>query len=397
MKISHTQIDRTEADLRREFAGSMFVIAAGHFDFFGGAERQAILLARELIERYDCRVQFLGWGGDGVLADHARRIGATPVVFPLDINQRGWRQKKDLLRLAYFIRTRLQPDYLLPFVGIHCKIVGAIWKLTGARFCWWNQRDEGRRIQGTRTEFRLLNSLPGVVSNSFEGRDFLVQKFKLPRERVRVINNGIELPKCPDGGRWRTQLKLSENDLLFSMIANLTQFKDHATLLKAFATVRGNEFGSRCHLVLAGRHDDTAQALKALAFDLGLSGSVHMPGAITDTDHLLEASDLVVHSSVMEGCPNAVLEAMAHGRCVLGTNISGIRQALGEDDEQFLVAPRNHECLAQQMLRLGKSPAQRRLAGMRNQERIRTHFSIDRMCREVLETVSEFRLGTSKH
>ena len=395
MKIVDSQIDRAEADLRREFAGSMFVIAAGHFDFFGGAERQAILLARELIQRYDCRVHFLGWGGDGVLADHARSIGAVPVVFPLDISQRGWRQKKDLLRLAYFIRTRLRPDYLLPFVGIHCKIVGSIWKLTGARFCWWNQRDEGRRIYGTRTEFRLLNSLPSIVSNSFEGRDFLVQKFKLPSERVRVINNGVELPSVSDGGRWRAQLKLSENDLLFSMIANLTHFKDHVTLLKAFATVRENEFGSRCRLVLAGRHDDTAQALKALAFDLGLSGSVYMPGAIADTDQLLEASDVVVHSSVMEGCPNAVLEAMAHGRCVLGTDISGIRQALGEDSEEFLVAPGNHESLAQQMLRLGKSPEQRRLAGMRNRERIRTNFSIERMCREVLATVSACRLGTS--
>ncbi len=122
-----------------------FLIIAGHFDYFGGAERQAILLAQELIQSHNAHVQFLGWGGNGVFADHVRSVGATPVVFPFDISQRGIAQKVRLLRLAAFIRKTLRPDYLLPFVGVHCKIIG-IWKLTGAKFCWWNQRDEGRGI-----------------------------------------------------------------------------------------------------------------------------------------------------------------------------------------------------------------------------------------------------------
>ncbi len=276
-------------------------------------------------------------GGNGVFADHVRSVGATPVVFPFDISQRGIAQKVRLLRLAAFIRKTLRPDYLLPFVGVHCKIIGSIWKLTGAKFCWWNQRDEGRGIHGTALERRLLKSLPAVVSNSWEGRDFLIEKFQLPVGRVRVINNGIELPSPRDRMAARATLGLQSSDLMILMMANLTAFKDHETLLRAFSILNESPGLQNARLFFVGRQDEMTLPLKALAFDLGLSNCVRMPGATSDVDNVYSAADFVVHSSTKEGCPNGVLEAMAHGLCVLGTDIPGMHQALGSSAaEKFL-------------------------------------------------------------
>jgi len=384
----------SETDLYREFAGARFLIVPGHYDFFGGAERQALILAKALTEQVGCHVDFLGWGGHGILAERVRELGLKPWVFALPNAENRVAMAFALVKLARFIKREIKPDYLLPFVSYHSKVIGSIWRHTGARFTWWNQRDEGRGVHGTRTEQRLMRTLPSIVSNSYEGREFLVRKFNLSLERVRIINNGIELPAPGLNTGWREWLKLDSDDVLITMVANLTQFKDHDTLLRAFAQVRAVDIGKKCLLVLAGRHDERSVQLKALAFDLGLGDSVRMPGHIEDVDGLLAATDLVVHSSNYEGCPNSVLEAMAHGRCVVGTDISGMRQALGEEAAEYALArPGDAEHLSRLITGLASSKTTRVKRGLENRRRIEQEFSVSQMCTNVLETVYECRLG----
>ncbi len=382
--------------LKTEFRGARFLLVPGHFGYIGGAERQSLILAASLLNQVDCRVDVLGWGGqDGIFAEALREIGIEPVVFPWEFEAQGLRRAVNAYRLTRLIRKTLRPDYILPFVTYHCKVIGSIWRWTGARFAWWNQRDEGRYLHGTKTEHRLMRSLPAIVSNSWEGRDFLVQKFSLPNDRVRVINNGVEIPEDVGPSDWRPRLGIAGNDILFTMTANLSTFKDHLTLLRAFAKVRESEIGKRCRLVLAGRQDETTQQIKALAFDLRLCGTLLLPGVVpmNEIGSLLQATDIVVHSSIKEGCPNSALEAMAHGRCVLGTEISGMRQALGDEAaDLYLAPPGNSDRLAELMLQMAEDPARRAAAGGANRNRVRTEFSVEKMTQAVLQTILDHRI-----
>ncbi|MGV2336652.1 MAG UNVERIFIED_CONTAM: hypothetical protein LVR18_21945 [Planctomycetaceae bacterium] len=70
-----------------EFRGRRFLFAAGHFDYFSGAEKQAVYFAGELVRHLQADVKFIGWGGDGRFANEVRKVGAVPVVFPLGS---GW-------------------------------------------------------------------------------------------------------------------------------------------------------------------------------------------------------------------------------------------------------------------------------------------------------------------
>jgi glycosyltransferase involved in cell wall biosynthesis len=372
-----------------QFRGQRFLFAAGHFDYFGGAERQALYLAHELISNLQADVKFLGWGGNGRLADEVRAVGGTPVVYPFDVSGRGWSHVWNLAKLARFIRRELRPNYILPYVWIHSKVLGAIWRFTGARFCWWNQRDEGRGIQGTRLERHLLTQLPAVVSNSWEGRDFLVNRFQLPPGRVQVINNGVRLPALDETSTWRKQAGIPDSAFVITMLANLTRFKDHPTLLRAFALARNKSPDTNLHLVFAGAHSDATPAIKSLAWDLGLYGYLHLPGAVQDTNSLLRASNLVVHSSKTEGCPNGALEAMALALPVLGTNISGLRQALGEDAvADCLCAGDDWQGLAERILARVEDRQRCREEGMRNRERIAHEFSCHRMATRSLQVIA---------
>ncbi|HBJ35790.1 MAG TPA: hypothetical protein DDZ51_13800 [Planctomycetaceae bacterium] len=377
--------------LKHEFKGSRFLLVPGHLGYIGGAERQAMILAESLAANLDCNVDVLGWGVEGGdYSEALNAVGMNPVGYPWKFEARGIHRTANALRLARFIKRRFQPDYILPFVGYHCKLIGSIWRWTGARFTWWNQRDEGRYVLGTKTEHRLMRTLPAIVSNSWEGRDFLLSKFSLPRERVTVINNGVQLPQQTGSSDWRERLGVRSDELLVLMIANISEFKDHTTLLRAFAALQQTDVGSRCRLVLAGRHDSATLAVKALAFDLGLCNKALLPGIIpmNDMPSLIEAADLVVHSSVREGCPNAALEAMAHGRCVVGTRIPGMVQAIGEDRaQQFLAESGNANQLMELMRYFLSNPDYRSAAGEHNRERIRSEFSVTKMTTAVLQTI----------
>lgn len=371
------------------FRGKRFLFASGHFDYYSGAERQAVYFAKELVQNLDADVKFIGWGGNGRFADEIRAVGATPVVFPLSPGGVSFRDRWNWIKLAHFIRQQLKPHYILPYVWLHCRILGAIWKLTGAQFCWWNQRDEGRGIQGTRLERYLMRSLPAIVSNSWEGRDFLIKKFHLPPDRVTVINNGVELPDDYKDPTWKLNLGIPDSAHLIAMVANLTRFKDHATLLRAFAQTQKLCPNSELHLALIGKQEEATQELKALAWELNLGRSVHFVGGTQNVTEALRAVDIVVHSSLTEGCPNGALEAMALGLPVLGTNISGMRQAIGETATDSCLSPEgNWSDLAQKLaIRLNNKKLCEE-EGTRNRRRIKQSFSLEQMSLSSLAVIS---------
>jgi glycosyltransferase involved in cell wall biosynthesis len=349
----------------------------------GGAERQALYLIEHLSKLTGCTVELLTFEDGTVLRPKLEALGVAVHVHPYYFRWKLGVRLKSLARLAIRLRFHIKPDALLPFVGIHSKAIAQVWPYSGARFCWWNQRDEGRDLCGTPEESRVLRKVSCIISNSEAGRTFLAETYGLPRESILLRNNGIAIPAIPkDSGNWRTKLELGERKVV-CMIANITRFKDHATLLEAWVLVRRHFRGQALPvLLLAGhqREKETLIHLKLKAFELGLSsGDVKFLGPVEDITGLIAESDLVVHSSLTEGCPNAVCEAMALARAVIATDIPGCRQALGEEGANWLIPPRNPEDLAQKIITLLDQMGLRQQVGQDNRLRIGNEFSIEAM------------------
>jgi glycosyltransferase involved in cell wall biosynthesis len=376
-------------ELRTFFRPLRFLFVIGQYDHLGGAERQALALAEEIARHTGARVSFLAWGGTGIVREMIESAGFQALTFPLRWQGSRWQKWWNLRQLADFIRSRCPTDILLPWIGFNCKIAALIQHRCGARFTWWNQRDEGREIFGSSVERRILGRLPLIVSNSFEGRDFLCRTFGLPSSRIAILNNGIVLPEPRRDHVLRRRLGISENAIVISMLANHTRFKDHLTLVRAFGRLQEVARREPLHLVLGGRHAETTDAVKVLAFDLGLCGRISLPGVIDPADELWRSTDIAVHSSITEGCPNAALEAMAHGLPVCGTRISGMVQALGEESLQWLAPASDAESLCAILARFVAEPDLRVSLGERNRARIATEFSRVGMCVRVLRLIRE--------
>jgi glycosyltransferase involved in cell wall biosynthesis len=355
----------------------------------GGAERQALLLARHLVEVEGAVVEVRALNdADGRARELFRKAGIPWVA------RRGrWRGSLPrtfarLARAAVFLRDA-RPDVLLPYCDVPNVVCGLVWRSAGARTCVWNQRDRLPFTLGDRLAGRAARGTPVIVSNSEHGAEF-VAAHGAPRERIRVIPNGVHLPP-PAASReeWRRVLGVEESDLVVSSLSHFYAHKDHETLLAGWQRALARADGNRPSftLVLAGRPEGRRAVLDVLARDLGVVDRVRFVGDVDDVAGLLEASDLSVLSSPAEGCSNAVLESMAAGLPVVGTDVPGIRDALGEDQGEFLVPVGDADALAAALSRLCEDGALRRAVGQRNAERQRAIYGSERMLDETVTAI----------
>jgi glycosyltransferase involved in cell wall biosynthesis len=345
----------------------------------GGAERQALILARYLAKQKRASVEVWGFNKSGPVAEICEQYGlpCRLVSFPFD-NARVW----SLRRLASMLREA-RPDILLPYTFVPNVICGLVWQWTGARACVWNQRDEGRMPFVAEWARVAVERTPQFISNSEGGAGFL-NKLDVDPSKIRIIKNGVELalPK-DDRFVWRDRLKIGEGSFVACMIANLHDKKDHRTLLRAWRRVV-NEMNSRAPvLVLAGRHDGAYESLAVLSRELNLDEHVRFAGHVSDVSGLLSAADLGVFSSLYEGCPNGVLESMAAGLAVAGTDVEAISSVLGPAGAPFLAAPGNDESLAAAILKLVNDPDLRVTIGKENKKWVAENYTAVRMCEET--------------
>jgi glycosyltransferase involved in cell wall biosynthesis len=352
----------------------------------GGAERQALVLARYLAEEQGAEVQVWGLGEPGRVVSRCIEAGLPWRSIPVPPAGARLQQAKGLLRLVRDLRA-VRPDALLPYTMVPNVLCSLIWRWTGARACIWNQRDRGPTRMARWLERRAVQSASHFVSNSRHGVEFLTENFGLAAARIAVIPNGVQLA-APQASRsqWRHSLSVTDSDRLVVMVANLTPLKDHATLLRAWRLAQDRLQGrpDTATLLLAGAYGETYPALQALTRSLDLQSAVRFLGPIDDISGLLSAVDVGVLSSRGEGSPNGVLECMAAGLPVAGTDIPGIREALGEAGQPFLAPPGDAEALAERLLRLLSDPQLRADAGRANRARIAQAFAPRLLCEEMV-------------
>jgi len=376
---------------KETFKNTHFLFVVNTLESFGGAERQALILAGYIKTYISKHVAFIAFEDGTNFRSLLKEAGFQVYFFPF--NHQASKAKKLLqyYKLVQYVK-KLSPDILIPYVAESNKIVAQIWKHTGAKFAFWNQREEGRKLYGTPLEQKLIRWVSAIVSNSFEGADALKRTYVLSDKDITVINNGITPYKqefiTTD---WHHKLGIETNRPIISMIANITNRKDHETLLKAWKIVildcKENNV-ELPFLILAGRKAETYDKLRLLAFDLNLSNHIAFVGELNPVQDVISQSLFCVFSSNLEGCPNGVLECMEQCKAVVGTNISGLRQAMGDRYENVCLSePNNSNSLAEKILAIINNDELRGEIGHYNAKRIRKEFSVELMANSYLDLI----------
>jgi glycosyltransferase involved in cell wall biosynthesis len=218
-----------------------------------------------------------------------------------------------------------------------------------------------------------------LVNSSFLKRQILSRFPELPPERVEVLHNGVDTAaldpaRCVRREEVRRELGVSEEVALVTAVGRLTAVKNYPLLLRSFA--RALQSFPKAALAVVGEGEES-EALKTLSGELGIADRVRFTGFRKEVPELLHASDLFAHTSLMEGLPNAVLEAMAMGRAVVATEVGGVPELVAHGETGLLTPSGNEEALAGALLRLLNAPETRRRMGDAGRLRVRQRFDQD--------------------
>src|SRR6185437_8573223 len=199
----------------------------------------------------------------------------------------------------------------------------------------------------------------------------------VPDDAVRVVPNGIEMPR---GNRTALRLELGvrDDELLILAIGNLYPVKGHAVLLRALAELEEQGGAPAWRLAIAGRGEEETR-LREMAADAGIGSRVHLLGFRADAPDILAAGDLFVMPSLSEGLPLALVEAMATGLAIVATDVGGIPEVVARDREAVLVPAASPAALAAAMRSLLGDAARRAALGAAAQRRAYRDFSVATM------------------
>jgi glycosyltransferase involved in cell wall biosynthesis len=165
--------------------------------------------------------------------------------------------------------------------------------------------------------------------------------------------------------------------VLFAVIGRLAEQKGHRYLLAAFAALV-REHGVAGRLVVLGE-GELRSSLERQAAEAGIADRVLFAGLRSDVPALLPGIDTVVFSSLFEGLPVALLEAMAAARCIVATAVPGIVEAVRDQREAVIVPIGDVEGLAAGMLRAVRTPGLAQRLGDAARARFLAEFTAERM------------------
>ncbi|MCM2681475.1 TIGR03088 family PEP-CTERM/XrtA system glycosyltransferase [Echinimonas agarilytica] len=235
--------------------------------------------------------------------------------------------------------------------------------------------EHGRDIydpQGTNKKYQWLRRLitpfvHRVVAVSDELNQWLLHVVKLPASKVRLVYNGI------DTDHFAPQAE-NHLPLVIGSVARLSPIKDQASMLNAFALLLEQWPSEQLkpQLNIAG-DGELMPALRQQAAQLNITDDVVFLGHQTDMRPHYHSFDIFTLSSLAEGIPMTVLEAMASGLPIVATHVGGLPELVSNNGT--LVPVQDPQALANAWLNLLENHQDRLAAGQHSRERVVRDFS----------------------
>jgi len=347
----------------------------------GGAEKALYELVRRLDRRrYTPEVACLS--GSGAVADWLAALD-VPVHF-LEMPDRGagpWHALRALKRLKQLLRV-LQPG-IVHTILFHANLLGRLAVNGGRARANRPMVVSAVRVAERRYRWHLLadyltHGLADCEVCVSEGvRRFMRREARIPPGKLRVIPNGVDLAAIDEvRPADLADLGCRPDRPTLCFVGRLEGQKGLSFLFRALTRLRGHV--STWQLVLVGEGPQRGE-LAALARNLHIDRRVHFLGWRPDALAVTAACDLFVMPSLWEGMPNAVMEAMALGKCVIATAVEGTSELIESGRSGLLVPPRRVRRLADAIAVALTNPDRRAQLGRTARRRIADQFPVERM------------------
>lgn len=351
----------------------------------GGAERSLTRMA--LAGNGDVEFALATLDGPGPWVDWCRQQGRQPFVLGErhSAGRHGRFGVRAIARLAALVRReRYSALYV---IGLRA----SIWlRLMRPWFCnvllvqgvRWNPDSNSRLDRAFRLVERMLGWLIDCyICNSKAAAATLVQRIGIPEKKIRVIYNGLErLPPV--------SVQRPEHAPQILTVANLSPRKGFIEYLEQVVAPLGRRY-PWLRFVIVGR-DEMMGAVQRKAQALGLQKVVTFTGFRMEVaEEFNTASVFVLPSLWNEGCPTAILEAMASGLPVVAFSIDGIPELIDHEVEGLLTPARDYVGMAKAIEGLLAAPRLSARLGQAGRSKVASRFLIEHSVRTHVSTFQE--------
>ena len=296
----------------------------------------------------------------GYFADHA---GVKPLYIPEMSREISLNDAVTVWKLfRLFLRER--PD----IVHTHTAKAGTVGRVAGFFYRWLTP---GTLVGKPRT-CKFVHTYHGHVFHSYYGRgrtrlflaieralarlvtDRLIvvstqqgaeigNDFRVGRQgQIKVVPLGLDLgvfaAHTSRRARFREELGIDDETILVGIVGRLTDIKNHQMFLNSVARLKG-QTGMRFVVIGEG---SLRESLEKQARSLGIESGLIFTGGRRDPEYFYPALDIVALTSLNEGTPLTLIEAMANARSVVATSVGGVVDLLGDvvEDGPYQVCER---------------------------------------------------------
>jgi glycosyltransferase involved in cell wall biosynthesis len=216
--------------------------------------------------------------------------------------------------------------------------------------------------------------------------DYFHNAMGVPKNRLEVIANGVHIGARSEVARSRNRaaLGLPDGQFCFLFAGRLEAVKDVSTLLRGVALV-AEDVRRDIKLIIAGDGSERI-TLEQLAHQLGIASVVAFLGIRTDIPKLLTAADGFIMTSVTEGLPMALIEAMGAGVPSIATAVGGIPD-LFSGGCGILINPSRPEEVAGAITDLATNPDVRNRTATRGLEKAKVQYNLDSVVTRYLRAL----------
>ncbi len=252
--------------------------------------------------------------------------------------------------------------------------------------------------------FRAIERLLGLTSDALvavspQVRDDLVTLGVAPATRFAVVRLGIDLrPRVEtavDTAELRRRLGIGSDRFVVGWFGRMTAVKRTRDLVDALVALRAREVDA-C-LLLVGDGADREQ-LEAYAKERGVARELFYLGYQKDVADWYALADAVVLTSVNEGTPVTIIEALAAGRPIVSTDVGGVSDVVRDGADGFLVGVGDSEAMAARLAEIARDPELGSRLGASGRVRVVERYAVgrlvddvDRLYRALLDETSSAR------
>lgn len=218
-----------------------------------------------------------------------------------------------------------------------------------------------------------------IVANSKAG----LGSYNAPEKKSHCIYNGFDLQRLKNISKTSDDIRTSlaiKTKYIVGMIASFVESKDYGSYIQAAQMILDHRKDAT-FLCIGGRDSTPYEEMVRQTY----TDFIKFPGRQTVIEPIINACDIGVLSTFIEGIPNSVIEFMAFGKPVVATDGGGTKELIVDNETGFLIPPQSPEILAEKISGLLDNDELRLKMGKSAAARIQHYFNLEKMTSSFVE------------